>query len=355
MRFALSLVAGVGFALLCPAAHGEPPEKPAAKAPKLALGDAAPPLQVSKWLQGDEVKHFEPGKVYVVEFWATWCGPCIGVMPLLASLQAEYRDKGLTVIGVASKDDMSSVKGIEGFVAKKGKRHGYTFAYCDDRKTYEAYMTAAGMQGIPTAFVIGPTGKIEFIGHAMELDLVIPKVMDGSWRGLPDIDAIRKEHARIGSLFWKKVQTDPAGALKEFDSFEADHPKVAAGYYYQIKKLQILVVGKRFDDARELTESLIRTAVATKNTVLIEGVQLTWTFQLTNPDKKHPELALKVAEAGLRIEGDLDPVALSNVAEAHAFAGNKDRAAEFARKAIAAAPEDERERYETALKKLLGK
>ena len=57
----------------------------------LKVGDAAPELKATKWLQGDEVKSFEKDKVYVVEFWATWCGPCIVMMPHLSELQQEYK------------------------------------------------------------------------------------------------------------------------------------------------------------------------------------------------------------------------------------------------------------------------
>ncbi len=355
MRVPFSPIVALACALLPPAAaHGEPPEKPAEKAPTLKVGDAAPPLQVTKWLNGAEVKRFEPGKVFVVEFWATWCGPCMGVMPQLAALQTEYKGKGLTVIGVTAKDENNSAAAVEAFVDRKGKRYGYTFAFCADRTTYDAYMTAAGLPGIPSAFVVGPTGKIEFIGHSMELDLVLPKVLAGTWRGQADIDQIRKDFGRFAGIM-KKAQTDPAAALKEFDAFASEFPKLTSGYYYRLKKLQLLLMGKEFDAARELSEALIRSAAEPPNTVLLNGVQLMWSTSFVNPDKKHADLALKAAEAELKIEGARSPAALFHVAEAHAFAGDTAKATEYGQKAIAAAGDAERKGYEDALKKLLGK
>src|SRR5262245_34659074 len=84
-----------------PAQETKEPPKPSVT---LKGGDPAPVLKVSKWLQGAEVKKFEPGKVYVIEFWATWCGPCINVMPHLSRLQAQYESKGVTIIGLTSRD-----------------------------------------------------------------------------------------------------------------------------------------------------------------------------------------------------------------------------------------------------------
>lgn len=49
----------------------------------LKAGDPAPPLKIEKWLKSGPIERFEKGKVYVLEFWATWCPPCIASMPHL--------------------------------------------------------------------------------------------------------------------------------------------------------------------------------------------------------------------------------------------------------------------------------
>ena len=149
--------------------------------PTLKVGDAPPQLKVSKWLQGAAVRSFDPGKTYVVEFWATWCGPCIMMMPHLGELQAEYKDKGVTFIGYSAKDPRNTAEKVAEFVTKRGPKLGYTFAYGDNRDTYETWMEAAHQNGIPCSFVISPKGKIAYIGHPMFLGMVLPKVLDGTW------------------------------------------------------------------------------------------------------------------------------------------------------------------------------
>ena len=65
----------------------------------LTIGDPAPSLKYSKWIKGNPIKGFEDGKVYVLEFWATWCVPCIKAMPHLSELAKKYKST-TTFIGV---------------------------------------------------------------------------------------------------------------------------------------------------------------------------------------------------------------------------------------------------------------
>ena len=144
----------------------------------LVPGMPAPAFTADASIKGVEVKALAPGKVHVVEFWATWCGPCIGSMPHLTQLQKSNPD--VTVIGVAGfergNDVTAKEKKVRDFIAAKPERADYTIVFDGDGTMANEWMQAARRNSIPTAFVVGMDGKIAYIGSPdANLDAAVAK------------------------------------------------------------------------------------------------------------------------------------------------------------------------------------
>jgi thiol-disulfide isomerase/thioredoxin len=299
----------------------------------LKVGDAAPPLKVTKYLTGSEVLAFTPGKVYVVEFWATWCGPCIQAMPHLAEIQTVFKDQGLVVIGVTTKDPNNSAEKVSEFVEKRGKKLGYTFAYCETDETYDSYMKAAGQDGIPCSFVVDKAGKVAYIGHPMELDDVLPKVVAGTWRGQADLDEIKKADDEFGTIM-RRAKSDPAEALKQLDDYAVKYPIRAKQELFGVRRLVLMMQAKKFDEAKTISEAMITKAIEKKSVSTLGNLSAIWAADQINPDKKHIALAVTAVEGLLKVEGESDLSAVLQAAEVYFAAGKKEKAVEYGDKAL---------------------
>ncbi len=146
-----SLLALAGLALAAPAAT-------------LSIGDPAPALMASQWLQGGPVETLDPAQTYVVEFWATWCGPCRATIPHLTEISREF--PAVTFIGM-NVWERGEIAGVIKFVADMGPKMAYPVAAdTPDGFMAKNWMEAAGQSGIPTAFIVH-LGQIVWIGHPM--------------------------------------------------------------------------------------------------------------------------------------------------------------------------------------------
>lgn len=312
-------------------------EKPTAT---LKGGDPAPALKATKWLQGDEIRKFEPGKVYVVEFWATWCGPCIAFMPHLAGLQAEYKDKGVTVIGFTTRDlggqPGNSAEAVAAFVKKRGPGLKYTFAYADDPAAADAWLKAAGRTGIPCTFVVDKTGRIAYIGHPMYLPLVLPKVVAGTERAKAVSDEMAKVEAEFaaGSAEWAR---DPKAGLRALKAFEAKYPPLADFFPSARAKLSYLPKYGDAGEARVYAEGMVARAVKRGDRLTLTLVASILRLGDGKEDKELLAVAVKAAEAEVRLSDRRDAQALINLASTYAAAGDAAKAKETARKAVEAA------------------
>lgn len=179
----------------------------ACSAAALNIGDPAPKLTVSKWVKGEPVTQLEPGKIYVVEFWATWCGPCIKAIPHVTEMQAKYRDKGVVMIGTSIWERDAAQAKVEPFVAKMAEKMEYRVAM-DDRSDggkgvmAADWMAAAERDGIPCTFIIDRSGIVAWIGHPMKMEKALTQIIDGTF----DVAAQRKrdEIAQEGNKLVRK-------------------------------------------------------------------------------------------------------------------------------------------------------
>jgi thiol-disulfide isomerase/thioredoxin len=155
--------------------------------PALRIGLPAPALKVAKWVKGEPVAELKTGDVYVVEFWATWCGPCRATIPHVTELAHKHGGQA-TFIGVSiwerptEKTDEGILALVEPFVKEMGDKMGYRVATDGiGREMAESWMTAAGRNGIPCAFIVGKDGAIAWIGHPMGMDKVLDEVIAGTF------------------------------------------------------------------------------------------------------------------------------------------------------------------------------
>jgi thiol-disulfide isomerase/thioredoxin len=306
----------------------------------LKPGDPAPALKASRWLQGQEVKKFEEGKVYVVEFWATWCGPCIAFMPDLGRLHAQYKDKGLIVIGFTARDiaggEGNGEDRVAAFVKKRGPKLGYSFAYADDLTTCDAWLTAAGRTGIPCTFVVDKEGKIAYIGHPLYLDVILPKVLAGNVKAQAISDEVAKVEGEFTAVSESLARDRKAGlgALKEF---EDKYPPLANSIPIIRAKLSCLPKFGKAGEAKEYVETLLAKAIKEENTTVLRMVSSILRLGDGKESKELLALAVQAAEADVRLGGDQDARALLNLAGTYAVAGQPAKAREYASKALEAA------------------
>ena len=154
--------------------------------PTLMPGDDAPALAVKHWVKGAPISEFEEGTAYLVDFWATWCGPCIASIPKLTELQAKYAGDNFTLLAVSVWERPTGdalMEHVTNFVDKRGDQMGYTIAIDDGRTMAEAWIQAAGQQGIPTAMIVDRAGKIAWIGYGTDpaMSGVLDSVINDEW------------------------------------------------------------------------------------------------------------------------------------------------------------------------------
>ena len=175
------------------------------------IGDPAAPLHIAEWIKGNPVNLDEAKgkKIVVVEFWATWCGPCRTSIPHLTELARKFHERGVEFVGVSDEDAPT----VRPFVDQMGEKMEYTVAVDNNRQTSQGYITAYGQNGIPCAFIVDREGRVAWVGHPMgDLEKELDKLATAPIAASP-LDQKRAEAQKLLQEFTDAAARGDAAAL----------------------------------------------------------------------------------------------------------------------------------------------
>lgn len=316
---------------------------------ELKIGSKAPALSFSDWIKGSEVNIAKSAgqHSYLIEFWATWCPPCIASIPHLTELQRKYRDKGLIVIGATGPGRGETLSKVKRFVSSRGDAMDYTVAYDKTGKTHEQYMLAARAGGIPYAFLVDKTGNLVWHGHPGDpvMDEIIGDVVAGTY----DV-ASAKLREQLGPIFGRMHRL---ARLRDWPSFKMQIQEIlrldpqneaafgAMVYAYVIET----------DDPDGLGALAEKHIEAHKSDAKAMATLASALMQIGDLEKRHPALALKAAARAYEACQQSDSEMIGAYARAVFEIGLVDRAITLQEEAVAVAGDsDQREVQENILK-----
>lgn len=239
---------------------------------ELLVGGLAPPLAVQEFLKGEPIFTLVPGKIYVVELWATWCGACIGYIPLLTKLQEQYPE--VKVIGVAVKDpDLERVRAL---VAGQSDNIGFRIAIeageqgasREGGEMTRRWFDASHSLGLPEAYIVDRAGKLAWMGHPGRLDEPLAKIVGGTWdmaaAAAAHADDLVRRRVRERKRVYEKLEApflagESAVAIGIIDEAVAENPdlELEFGTY----KLMMLMRNRESDKAAILSHARRRMDV----------------------------------------------------------------------------------------------
>lgn len=151
-------------------------------------GEIAPEITISKWIEQAPVQISAlRGRVVLLDFWATWCGPCLAAFPHLREWHEKYKDRGLVILGITKYYGHGNGKEMPpaeelGFIERFKKQYDlpYGVAVTDTDNNHRNY----GVSAIPTAVLIDRQGVIRMMatgtggGNEAEISAAIEKLIE---------------------------------------------------------------------------------------------------------------------------------------------------------------------------------
>jgi len=147
-------------------------KQPQARDQHPMVGKPAPAFELAKLDGSEQTLAAHKGKdIVILDFWATWCGPCVRAMPVLEKVAGEYKDKNVVLYAVNLREDKPK---IEAFL----KKQGLDVNVLMDKQG--AVANKYGVRGIPQTVIIDPDGTVQVVhvGFAPDLEAQLTSELD---------------------------------------------------------------------------------------------------------------------------------------------------------------------------------
>ncbi len=311
---------------------------------QLKVGDSAPPLPVSEWVKG-EPQSLAKGKgttIFVLEFWATWCFPCLQQIPHLTELQQKYADRNVVVIAVTSPGDRGQrLSEVQEFVRQRDSTIGYTVAWDATDAVQRNYLDAVKAMGIPYTFIVGKDGNIGWHGYASpEVDRLVEEMVSGTFDVAKET-ARAEADARIQNLLPRYqavvMRGDWEGALNVLNEIVEVDPT-------QVNPLRevYLLYTQRLEDLARLRVWIERFIERYAGNAQALGNVANLLLDIPEPTGRMPDLMMRAARAAYEADEGKSVYGLVTYARAAQQVGRLDQAIRLQKLAIERAPTAER-------------
>ncbi len=219
----------------------------AERALTLKIGDPAPEYKVETWLKGTPVPRLERGHMYLLEFWATKCAPCIKAFPHLKALSQQYAGT-VTFIAIGVPYEYETIDDVKKFVSEHDDLMSpvaLDTLHGKGETLFSQWGPPAGVHGYPLTVIVDGSGKIAWIGTPTGVDEPLKQIVAGTFdiaaarqQQQADHDAAQSKDDVIKSFQTLLGQKAYAEIIKRVDNLVARNPEMESEIYgFKLKAL----------------------------------------------------------------------------------------------------------------------